>query len=113
MNPNVSFSYLNFRSHYFWGCSLYAALLQLLANFGLAFSTESHFTAESRIRVMVSVCVQRKEDVKSVKVTGLEWKIDCSSRIGAGPQSAQGLVWSQVSFSALPHQHLAISLFLI
>ena len=50
---------------------------------------------------MVSVCVWRKREVKSVKVTGLEWKIDCSSRIGAGPQSAQGLVWSQVSFSAL------------
>ena len=62
---------------------------------------------------MVSVCVWRKREVKSVKVTGLEWKIDCSSRIGARPQSAQGLVWSQVSFSALPHQHLAISLFLI
>ena len=94
-------------------CSLYDALLQLLANFGLAFSTESHFTAESRIILMVSVCVWRKREVKSVKVTGLEWKIDCSSRIGARPQSAQGLVWSQVSFSALTHQHLAISLFLI
>ena len=51
MNPDVSFSYLNFRSFYFWGCSLYAALLQLLASFGLAFSTESHFRAKSPIRL--------------------------------------------------------------
>ena len=58
MNPNVSFSYLNFRSHYFWGCSLYAALLQLLANFGPAFLTVTFYGRKAYYTYGKRLCVE-------------------------------------------------------